>query len=267
MRNSNFKRNTVFEHPKMWFTTAFVASVLGATAPAIAADREFLPIPAADGGTGVSFSIGFTAGVHKGRVSKVDGSLKVDDQDRLMSAHFSVPITAMSTGDATRDCHMREALGIDYSKSKFPADHACNSQNQLPDTGGDSVVFPFIEFDFQNFKLANGEVLPTQLEVGKTYELAVQGSWLVHGQSHNFGPGATPDSILVHVQKTDATSNVLRLTSKLEIILKDHGIVVKPFKLFGPFAITVSDRVKVNLDLLVAPKPDAPAPTPAPAGT
>lgn len=64
-------------------------------------------------GSGLKFSVGYSAGVHKGVASEIDGSAAIDVHDQINSLNFKIPIRSMSTGNLPRDCHMREALGLD----------------------------------------------------------------------------------------------------------------------------------------------------------
>src|SRR5262245_5385660 len=92
----------------------------------------------------MTFSLGWTLGTHEGRASQVSGSLRARlDPLEILEGEFRVPIGAMSTGSVSRNCHMREALGIDYSRSRFPREHVCVN-DQVPASGPDSVVFPDI---------------------------------------------------------------------------------------------------------------------------
>ena len=83
-------------------------------------------VPQANGDVGMAFSLGWSLGTHEGRASRVTGSVQAQVEPfAIAQGEFRVPIAAMSTGSSTRDCHMREALGIDYARSQFPAEHVC----------------------------------------------------------------------------------------------------------------------------------------------
>ena len=80
-------------------------------AVSVQASQTYVPVPVAKS-TGVSFDIGYSAGVHHGKVSDFAGEVIVTSGLLPISAHLSVQIANMSTGNPTRDCHMREALGL-----------------------------------------------------------------------------------------------------------------------------------------------------------
>src|SRR3954471_299985 len=92
------------------FVLLAVTGVFGAqrTAPG-----TWTIVPRASGDIGVTFTLGWTLGTHEGQASRVTGSVQAQVEPFVIGqGEFRVPITAMSTGSTTRDCHMREALGI-----------------------------------------------------------------------------------------------------------------------------------------------------------
>lgn len=190
------------------------------------------------GRSGLRFSIAYTAGVHNGDVKSIQGLLVTDQDNNLSGAHVEVPIDAMATGDLSRDCHMREALGIDYTASRFPNEHVCDRNNRTPDAGADAVVFSKIIFDFTGFQSAPS----TDLALAQT--VLVNGTLTIHGQTRAI------TALPLTVQKiTNADgSSSLRVQGNFNLSLKNYQVIVKPFK-FGPFEIGVSDTAKINIDM------------------
>src|SRR6478672_10385137 len=111
---------------------------------------------------------------------------------------------------------MREALGIDYGAGgRFPKDHVCDGQNQLPASGPESVAFPDIRL----------EIL-----------------------------GARPldDLSLLDSGKPVREGNGLHARGRSTLVLADHGVVVKATKVL--FAeIKVGDAVTITYDLRLVP--------------
>lgn len=216
------------------------------TLPALA-DQTFVPTLGAT--APVSFDIGFTAGVHRGTASSLTGSLVLDATNRLVKGTFTVPLSVIRTSNETRDCHLREAMGIDYSHSQFPAQHVCDGQNRTPVAGPDSVVFPNIDFEFTNLVQTSGGDLPATLAVGTTYNVFLRGKFSMHGQSKLLDGGAAATTLVGKLIVESASR--LRLQSAFPVVLKDYGIIVKPSKL-GPVTISVADKATVTLNIQLA---------------
>jgi hypothetical protein len=186
---------------------------------------------------GVKFSIKYTAGVHHGTASGLTGTVSVDPDAQLVTARLVAPISQFSTGNDTRDCHMRESLGIDYGGSRFPAQSVCDNHNQTPATGPDSIAFPDVVFELLSFR--SGE--PVSLEPGKSYDLAFDGRFTFHGTSSQV------TAVPLHVQVQP--DGKLLLTGALTLSLVDHGVVVRPF-----LVIKTADTAQVQLNLTLAPE-------------
>ncbi len=220
-----------------------VAAGLVLSSPfAQAVDRNLGVAVKSDGSTGIRFSIPYSAGIHKGASSQVQGAVIVDQNDSLRNAHFTVPIQSLTTGNTTRDCHMREALGIKYQGSQFPAQHVCDANNQVPSTGPDSITFPQIIFDFVSFEKAPTTPLAPNIANDTLVKATIQ----IHGQTINLDQ--LPISILKQMNGDKAS---YRVTTQFKLSRKDFGIEVKPFK-FGPVNIGVDDLITVNLDLMLS---------------
>src|SRR4029450_4001930 len=90
----------------------------------------------------------YSLGTHTTTANAVQGTLRLEP-NTLDAAEGSivVPIASLRGDGGTRDCHMREALGLDYSRSRFPSEHVCDGENPLPATGPDAIVFPEIRLE------------------------------------------------------------------------------------------------------------------------
>ena len=191
------------------------------------AELSFSPVLKKDGSSGVDFSIPYKLGTHKGNASRVEGKVITDDTGKVLQAQIYVPITNLSTNNASRDCHMREALGIDYTHSAFPDKHVCDDNNQTPATGVDSIAYPHIVLNFLSLDEATN---------------IVRGTLEIHGISK---PVALPVQI---TKKSVDGKTAYNLKAQFKVLLSDYNIKVKPFTL-GPAKIGVGNEASVNLDL------------------
>lgn len=198
--------------------------------------QDFQLVPHQDGNSGVTFQLPYTAGIHTGQISQAMGAIRIDKASQTVTGSFTVPIAGITTGNATRDCHMRESMGIDYSKSQFPNQHVCDFQNQVPAQGPDSIAFPNIEFDISGVVSSSG---PLTLEPGKAFDVQTTGKWTVHGVS-------VQKNFTLHIAVESGGS--LKISGTVPLLLSEFNIVVKPF-LF----ITVGNTSKVVLDLTLSP--------------
>ena len=218
----------------------FVLSIL--VVPVFAVDTVYAPSKAS---TSIAFEIPFTGGVHRGVATDIQGTLVLDSTNKLVSGRFVVPLTAMKTQNDTRDCHMREALGIDYTNSNFPALHVCNAQNETPATGPDSIAFPNLEFEFTQIAQTTGEALPSLLEEGKSYSVILKGRFSAHGQTKVLDATDLSSTLEATLIKNGES---MALHSVFPVVLKDYGIKVKPSHA-GPVTISVGEKATVKLNL------------------
>lgn len=182
----------------------------------------------------IQFSIAYTFGTHKGSANLVLGDVSTDENDNVIKAHFQVPIESITTGNPTRDCHTREALGINYTQSQFPKEHVCNSRNEIPATGPDSIQYPDITVEFLEMSLPSE---PFTLGIPQVSQVKVKMS--IHGVERiQIWP--------VTIIKTINSDRVpgFRLMSHFDESLKDFGVQVKSF-----MGIGVKDTVKVQIAL------------------
>ncbi|MBX9765875.1 MAG: YceI family protein [Bdellovibrionales bacterium] len=233
----------------MLVSQIFFGSLLLASVPLFSQADQIYRVVQDGAKTGVAFQVAYTAGVHSGVAWAADAEVVLNDAGQVVKANFKVPLSSMTTGNITRDCHMREALGINYSGSKFPAEHVCDSSNAMPQSGPDSVAFPEISFQFSSVKTPPNDPPLNGLEVGKAYNTLVSGTWSMHGVKKTFENAA---AIPIQVKLVDPTTREIRLTGQLGLSLKEFNVVVKPFTL-GPFKVTVSDVTKVSLNLRLLP--------------
>lgn len=226
----------------------FLTATLIASYAAAAEKNYSLKNPSS---TGITFQIGYSAGVHDGTIGAVSHTVVLDEKNNVLKGDFEINIDDLHTGNETRDCHMREALGLNYDISAFPEEHVCDKKDLLPNEGPDAVTYPTIHFSFTNLK--STDRLPEVLVEGQTYTLAIQGVWSVHGVTQDLTKNGTNDFIPVQIKVLDAQAGELQLISKFEISLKDYGVIVKPFK-FGPIKVGVADKAKVTLNMKLLAK-------------
>ena len=225
-------------------TVLSATSSIGPSFAQNAAPRTWTIVPQAGGDLGVTFSLGWTLGTHQGRASRVTGSLDAQLDPLVVSqGEFRVPIAAMSTGSTTRDCHMREALGIDYARSHFPAEHVCVN-DQVPVSGPDSVVYPDIVIKVQGVRPSQGVTSGSALRLtpAQPVEAQVLFSLSTHGTTRDMSA-----PIRLQLTKPD----VVQVQMEFEVKLADFGLVVKM-----PALMKVEDRAKVKLNLLLGRSSD-----------
>jgi polyisoprenoid-binding protein YceI len=165
--------------------------------------------------------IGYTLGTHKLLASTIRGNLiQAEDSFASVSGRLVVPIHEIKEGNPKLECHLQSSLGLDYSISQFPAEHVCDSDNQLPKSGPNSVAFPEIELVIEKLERISD----------KEYE--VDGQWTIHGVSR-------PASQLRIKLETNGDKVVS--SGEYQFKLSDHGIVVK-----RAFVISAADTAMVK---------------------
>ena len=193
----------------------------------------------------INFTIAYSLGMHEGHSETMKGKIVLGQDDVLQNAIFVVPISSLKTGNKQRDCHLVEALGLDYKNSTFPEEHACDKKNNLPPSGPDSVKFGSIVFDFDSFVKAP----LTPLRQGKWQSVRINGTIKIHGVIKKLNN--VPVDVLL--TRSNKGTHLIRLKSKLSLDLNDFNVEVKAFKvpLVG-IKITVANKVDVDLDILMA---------------
>ena len=124
-------------------------------------------------------------------------------------------ILELKSDDPARDCHMREALGLDYSRSRFPKDHVCDAQNRLPSQGNDAVAFPDIELRITSSKTLDD---PRLLNQGQEIRIVASGTWMIHGVTR-------PASL--QLTASDDLNGAFRVRGRQAFVLSDFGVEVK----------------------------------------
>jgi len=156
------------------------------------------------------------------------------------SGSVAVPISGIRGDGGTRDCHMREALGLDYTAGgRFPREHACDAHDQLPPSGPESIAFPEIKLELLGARPLDDLGL---LNAGQPVRVEVEARWTIHGV-------ARTTHELVRVLRDGPG---LRARGRSTVVLADYGVVVKSTKvLFSE--IKVGDAVTVTYDLRLLP--------------
>jgi len=209
-------------------------------AVAVAEPRTYRVASPAEGSKAEAIVV-YSLGSHTQTAGDLHGQVTLDPAT-LDSASGTVvlPIASVRGDGGTRDCHMREALGIDYAAGgRFPKEHVCDDRDRIPASGPDSIAFPEIRVELVAARPLD-EV--TLLDAGKPVRVELQTKWTVHGVTR-------PQRELVRAVKDGAG---LHVRGRSTVVLGDYGVVVRPTKVV--FAeIKVGDAVTVTYDLKLEP--------------
>ena len=216
--------------------------LLGALLPvaALGEARTYRVAPVSEGSKAEAVVV-YSLGSHTQVAQDIRGEVTLDTTTLAGgSGTVVVPIAGIHGDGGTRDCHMREALGIDYAAGgRFPKEHVCDSQNRLPASGPESVAFPDIRLDVLGAHPLDD---PGLLASGKPVRVELDVRWTVHGV------GKQQKALTRVVREGDG----LHARGRSTVVLADHGIVVKATKVL--FAeIKVGDAVSVTYDLRLLP--------------
>src|SRR5262249_53547993 len=101
--------------------------------PAFAEARTYRVASPAEGSKAEA-QVAYSLGTHSVPAQDVQGEVALDPPPLAWgSGAVVVPLAGLRGDGGTRDCHMREALGIDYAAGgRFPKDHACDDHDRLP---------------------------------------------------------------------------------------------------------------------------------------
>ncbi|MGE5049349.1 MAG: YceI family protein [Deltaproteobacteria bacterium] len=189
-------------------------------------------------GPGIALSLPYTFGTHDDRVVRVAGELRLDpDSPQGVSGTLRVPIDAIVSDSKERDCHMREALGIDYSRSQYPREHVCKD-DRLP---AGAVAYPEIIL-----QVRGAQAPPvTGMSVGKESPVSVQALWTIHGVTR-------PARLQLKAARDAKTPGAVRLRGTSEVRLSDFGVVVKSAQVLF-VSSSVGEVATVHFDLELAP--------------
>lgn len=207
-------------------------------APPARATTKVYRLVQQESGPGITISIPYSLGTHDNRVSRATGEVRFDpDAPQAAAGTLRVTLDAVVSDSAERDCHMREALGLDYAHSRFPGEHVC-ANNALP---AGALAYPEIRLEVRS---AQSPGL-SELSVGKETPISLEASWTLHG--------VTRPAVLRLTASRDAkTPGALRIRGTSPIRLPDFGVVVKSAKVL--FAtISVEDVATVRFDLKLEP--------------
>lgn len=168
---------------------------------------------------------------HEGKAELTRASLFIDSENlSSTTGEFSVALSGMTLGNPEKDCHMREALGLNYAQSDFPGKHVCTENFDLPKAGKNAVVFPEILFKILSVRNI------TQSDQEATFE--VEGQWTIHGVSKK----------QLLAIKLSPDKEKIRVSTTTKFHLQDFKMKVKPAKIFF-FPLEVKDPVSVEIDL------------------
>jgi len=211
-----------------------LASLL--TAPRVAAaDAYGVRLPA----DGLVVEVPYSLGTHHEHVTEVDGTLRIDPESlRLERSRLTVPLASFRSDDPKRGCHLREALGLDYTRSRFPREHVCDDHNRLPASGPDAIAFPEIAVD-----LTRGG--PVASDGGLGGEVEAEGTLTAHGVSR-------PIRLRLALSRASPGSDALRVRARVPLRLSEFGVTVKSANVLF-VSISVSDEIVVVVDALIEP--------------
>ena len=185
---------------------------------------------------GLVVDVPYSMGTHHEHVTAVDGTMRLDPEAlRLERGRLVIPLAAFRSDDPKRGCHLREALGLDYTRARYPRDHVCDDHNRLPASGPDAIAFPDIVLELSK----GGPV------AGSTREVEVEGVLTVHGSSR-------PVRLELGVSRDASSPGSMRVRGRLPLHLADFGVQVKPAKVLF-VSITVRDEITVVVDALLEP--------------
>ena len=187
----------------------------------------------------IEWSLPYTLGTHRGTAGPLTVYARSDAAGtELTSVVLRIPIESLHSGNAKRDCHLKEALGLDYSVSRYPKAHVCDGQDEFPPAGPDRLAFSAIVFEMSSVLAPLKFVLPA---AGQKSEIEIPGTWTIHGVSRTARVKAT-------VSADGANPAVIRVQGEHTLSLADFGVVVKPFLM-----VKVGDRVDVKFSFAVSP--------------
>jgi hypothetical protein len=209
-------------------------------AAAVAEPRTYRVAAPAEGSKAEAVVV-YSLGTHTVTAQDVHGEVKLDPTTLASgSGTVVVPLAGLRGDGGTRDCHMREAMGIDYAAGgRFPKEHACDDHDRLPASGPDSVAFPELRLELLGARPLDDLSF---LQSGQPVRVEVDVRWTIHGVSRE-------RKELVRVVRDGPG---LHARGRSTVVLADYGVVVKSTKVL--FAeIKVGDAVTVTYDLRLVP--------------
>jgi len=179
----------------------------------------------------VKYALPYSMGTHRGRVKRMTGTVSLDLEQSMGSGELHVPIDSIDTGNKEQDCHLIEAMGLNYRVSDFPKEHTCDKNDHVATSGKNSVAYPEIIFKISSIKASE-----------KAGNFTVSGVWTIHGISHP----SQFDTKIIH------QGNSLKIQGEIQFSLKDYGVEVKSAHILF-VTISVKDEVSMVFDLELSP--------------
>ncbi len=207
---------------------------------ALGEQRTYRVAPATEGSKAEAVVV-YSLGTHTQQAQDIRGEVRLDPLTlATASGSVVVPIAGLRGDGGTRDCHMREALGLNYAAGgRFPNEHVCDGHDALPSSGPEAIAYPDIRLDVLGVRPLDDLAL---LEQGKPVRVDLEVRWTIHGV-------ARTSRELARVLRDGSG---LRVRGRSTVVLAEHGVVVKPTKVL--FAeIKVGDAVTVTYDLRLVP--------------
>jgi hypothetical protein len=201
----------------------------------------YRPAPAPEGSAAVRIDLPYTFGTHSLDARLLQGEVRVDwqaTQAPAVTGRLWLPLASIHGGGDTLNCHMREAMGLDYARSAFPGKHVC-ADGKLPATGDDAVAFPEIAFEIRRVAVDSVRTRNGEYEMWRATAL---GRWTIHGVTRD----ASIDLRLTVPANQTAHPRWVRVEGERKIRLADYGIQVK-----RAFVVTAGDEATVKLDVLL----------------
>ena len=116
-------------NPMTW---ALLVAALALTSGAARAQPRAYEVGRQPGDIGIALKVPYSLGTHTAAATAVGGELFIDPETlSLVRGRLVVPVTSIEGGSSRRDCHMREALSLDYGRSRFPREHVCDGNGRL----------------------------------------------------------------------------------------------------------------------------------------
>lgn len=167
--------------------------------------NSLTPAPASK----INITLPYTMGEHELKAKGLTGTLEWDGENKeIKSGELKLPITAIQAEKDELECHMREALGLDYKVSDFPETHVCED-DELPEQGPNSIRYPHITAS-----------LLSPLKLGKNQ---VPVKWNIHGK----------EKVITMPITLEMKEGKMTLKSKWKMKLSDFDITVKKFLFIG----------------------------------
>ena len=216
--------------------SALLVAAVAAAAQADPAQAYRLAQGAA--GPGITVSLHYTFGTHEVRALRAPGEVRFDpDAPEAVRGSLRVAIDALKSDNAERDCHMREALGLDYAGSRYPKDHVC---------AGDAIPAGMVAYPEIVLELQGARAPPVaNLAVGKETPISLEATWTLHGVRR-------PARLDLTLSRAAQTPGALRIRGSSQIRLQDFGVVVKSATIVFVTS-SVDEIATVHFDLTLTP--------------